>query len=222
MKYDSRILVIDDDETCNFKLSTLLKKHFKEVYSAFDGKEGWQMYLNYLPDTVITDLNMPELNGTELVQKIRRIDDQCVIVLMTAFSDEQQIETIGNLRINQYFVKPMTSIKISHLINNIRSMRKKFHKQRIPINDVCWYDTLSKSVKSENMYISLSNREIMVIEFFLEHPNEIVTYEMLDYALADSESTSFNAIKIIISRIRKKVPSIGIETIYKIGYLFRQ
>ncbi|QOP40363.1 response regulator transcription factor [Sulfurimonas marina] len=220
MKHRSRILVIDDEATCNFKLCTYLKGKFKEVYSASSGEEGWQMYLNYLPDVIISDINMPNINGTELVSKIRKIDKECFIILMTAYSDEQSIETIANLQINSYFIKPMTSEKLSKLVNNIYTNERKLSMSCVAINDTYWYDALSKTVKSENMEIKLNNREITVLEILLENQNRVVTYEMFNFLISDNVTTD-NAIRILIGRLRKKIPSINIESVYKVGYILK-
>lgn len=220
MKSKLRILVVDDEETCNYKLCTFLRNHFEEVYSAFDGAAGWQMYLKEIPNVIISDINMPKLMGTELVKRIRKIDHESIIILMTAYSDEQQIETIANLQINHYVVKPLTSIKLSSIINKIFSDKQKISKQPIPMTDLHWYDPLSKTVRSNTEQIQLSNKEIMILETLLEHPNEIVTYEMFNYRLPDHETISNNAIKILIGRIRKKVPNMSIKSVYKVGYIF--
>jgi two-component system, OmpR family, response regulator VanR len=219
MKHRSRILVIDDEPACNFKLCTFLRDYFDEVYSASDGLEGWQMYLLHLPDTVISDINMPRLSGPEFVKRVRKSDQECFLILMTAYSDEQHIEKIANLRINHYFIKPFTSDKLSLLINRIRSTQRKQLQQRVQIYDSYWYDPLSKTIRCDTLQIRLSHKEIILMETFLEYPDKIVTYDMFYERLADTDTTSLNALRILIGRIRKKIPNIPIKSIYKIGYI---
>jgi two-component system, OmpR family, response regulator VanR len=220
MKQNSKILVIDDEATCNFTLCSLLKRYFKDVYSANDGHEGWEMYLQYTPDVIISDINMPTIDGTALVEKIRRIDSKCFIVLMSAYSEEQNIERIANLEINYYFSKPLTSIKLSMILDKIRLSKQKFKNQQIPLNDTFWYDPHSKTVRSESLQIPLSHKEIILLETFLEYPDEIISYDTFHYAFID-DPLSLNALRILIARLRKKIPNLLIEPVYKIGYILK-
>lgn len=218
MKHISKVLVIDDEATCNFELCSLLNRHFKNIYSASSSTEGWEMYLQYAPNVIISDIKMPGMDGITFVEKLRRMDSECFIVLMSAYSEEQNIEKIANLQINHYFSKPLTPIKLSMLTDKIRSSTQKLPKQRIVLNKTYWYDPHSKTVRSDSLHISLSHKEIILLETFLEHPNEIISYDTFQYAFMN-DPLSLNALRILIARLRKKIPDLIIEPVYKIGYI---
>jgi two-component system, OmpR family, response regulator VanR len=218
MKHNSKVLIIDDDVACSSYLCSLLNRRFLNVYSANSGDEGWKMYQQYAPDTIITDIKMPGMDGTALVEKIRRTDSECFIVLMSAYSEEQSIERIANLQIDHYVSKPITPIKLSMLSDKIRFSNQKLSKQRIALNDICWYDPHAKTVRSDSLHIALSHKEIILLETFLEYPNEIISYDTFQYAFMD-EPLSLNALRILIVRLRKKIPNLTIEPVYKLGYV---
>ncbi len=217
MKHPSKLLVIDNDTLCTTYLCSLLNRHFKEVYSANSAYEGWESYLQHAPDTVITDIKMPGMDGIALVEKIRRINGECFIVVMSAYPEEQSIERIANLHIDYYFSKPLTPIKLSMLTDKIRSQKRLLDTQRIALSDSCWYDSRSKSVRSASQHIALTHKEIILLETFLEHPDAIIPYDRFHYAFME-DPLSLNALRILIARLRKKIPDLLIEPVYKVGY----
>jgi len=78
-----KILVVEDDLLANKMLSKILNMLNFEVFSAFDGAEGFSKYSEIKPDIIITDLNMPVMCGCELVKKIRKIDTTTPIIICT-------------------------------------------------------------------------------------------------------------------------------------------
>ncbi|RLF52030.1 MAG: response regulator [Thermoplasmata archaeon] len=95
MRYMSRILLIVEDEK---DMQELMKRYIEkagldlEIYSAYDGKEGVEMYKKLLqdgkkPDLVIMDLKLPEMDGVEATKRIKEIDKDAVIYGFTAFFD---------------------------------------------------------------------------------------------------------------------------------------
>ena len=103
---DITILVVEDDESELEELSELLGVYFKTCYSAIDGKDGLEKFVKYRPDIVLTDSSMPVMDGLDMSEKIRKIDDEATIILNTAFTDVSTfLQTIRN-KISGYIIKP--------------------------------------------------------------------------------------------------------------------
>ncbi|MFW6307802.1 MAG: response regulator transcription factor [Campylobacterales bacterium] len=85
---DKRVLFVDDDETTREVMNSTLSRRFKEVYLAKNGKEGFEVFEAQKPDIVITDIEMPVMNGLKLLEKIKEIEPTKPVVVVTAFSDE--------------------------------------------------------------------------------------------------------------------------------------
>ena len=71
---DYSVLYIEDNPGLRMNLDKLLTKVFDNVYTAGDGKEGFEMFKQHQPDIILTDINMPEMNGVELVEKMSEED----------------------------------------------------------------------------------------------------------------------------------------------------
>lgn len=85
---DKRVLFVDDDETTREVMENTFKRRFKEVYLAQNGKEGFEVFEEKKPDVVVTDIEMPVMNGLKLLEKIKSINPDKPVVVVTAFSDE--------------------------------------------------------------------------------------------------------------------------------------
>ncbi len=123
------ILVVEDNEDFRFYLKDNLKQKYN-VIEAADGKLGWQMVKEHLPDLVVSDIMMPFITGIELSKRIKNDPRtaQIPVVLLTAMNDEEsQIEGY-NIGINDYIPKPFTFEILETRIRNILVQQKQLIK----------------------------------------------------------------------------------------------
>lgn len=86
---DVSILYAEDDLVSRTLVERYLKKHFKDVRVAKDGKEALELFNQVVPDVLVTDLEMPGMSGYELIEKIR-INNSVHIIVTTAYRDEAE------------------------------------------------------------------------------------------------------------------------------------
>ncbi len=85
---EKTILFVDDDPFTCMAVEKMLQKRFKKVWVAKNGKEGLEAFTAYHPDIVMTDLEMPVMNGIVMLNNIKAIKPSAVVVIVTAFSNE--------------------------------------------------------------------------------------------------------------------------------------
>ncbi|MEO5356024.1 MAG: response regulator [Nitrospirae bacterium YQR-1] len=101
-------LLYAEDETMVKEASIKsLKRRFKEVYTAVDGKEGLGLFKKYRPDIVLTDILMPKHNGFEMIKQIREIDQNVPIVVITALPEDTYLAHAKEYSVQGYFIKPI-------------------------------------------------------------------------------------------------------------------
>ncbi|QKF76634.1 response regulator [Arcobacter defluvii] len=117
------LLYVEDDDVIRLELSQLLSNFFAKVLVAKDGKEGLRTFLENEDeiDIVLTDINMPYLNGIEMVKKIRGINSKVSVIFATAHSDTEFLAEAIKLRVQEYIVKPIDVRNLLSLMNDIAS-----------------------------------------------------------------------------------------------------
>ncbi|QSZ41916.1 response regulator [Sulfurimonas aquatica] len=110
------ILYIEDEDGLREKFVTFLKKIFDHVDSASNGEEGLQLYLNNLHDIVITDIQMPKMDGLELIGKLREINDNQEIIILSAYTDASYLLDSIELGVTGYMIKPVDIIQALKVI----------------------------------------------------------------------------------------------------------
>jgi YesN/AraC family two-component response regulator len=105
------ILYVEDDESIQMVFSNILKRFAKELYIAKNGEEGLSKFKNLHPDLIITDVQMPKINGIEMIANIRKENTNIPIIITTAFNDINYAIDAIKLGIDGFFLKPIKDIK---------------------------------------------------------------------------------------------------------------
>ncbi|WP_052507388.1 ATP-binding response regulator [Desulfonatronovibrio magnus] len=119
---DISILCVEDESFSLRFLTETLKRMVKEVHSAQDGQEGLYAYSRFSPDIVITDIEMPRLNGLDMAEAIRESDPESVIVVSTAFDNIDYLKRAITLRLDEFISKPVKPAELKNAI--VRGLEK--------------------------------------------------------------------------------------------------
>jgi two-component system response regulator AtoC len=142
-----KILIIDDDENIRETLSILLEKDYK-VISAANGQDGLQKFVTEFPDLIVTDLKMDGLDGLEILKRVKKINKNVPVILITAFDAVQPTIDAIHLGAYDYFEKPLDIEKFKICIK--RALKSKRLSERI-------YDILADDIndyKIESKFVS--------------------------------------------------------------------
>ena len=108
MTNELTLLYIEDDPEILENVSFLLSRYVKKVYTAQDGEEALEVYQSKKPDIVVTDINIPKINGLDLSEKIREENKSVSIVIISAYSEEEQLQRAEDISVSSYLQKPFT------------------------------------------------------------------------------------------------------------------
>lgn len=120
----STILLIDDDPSLLRVTEFQLKEAGYEVITAADGNQGWQQFGSKQIDLVLTDINMPGINGLELIRKIRKQDENIPIIIMTAYGSLDNAIQSTQSGADDYLTKPFSFEALQFSINKVLLLRE--------------------------------------------------------------------------------------------------
>ena len=107
MMDSSRVLIVDDEKPISTLLAQTFEQEGHEVANAFDGIDCMNKMATFRPDVVIMDIMMPKMNGIELSKEIFNINEEQIIIVISAHSDSSYLLDLINLGINHFIQKPL-------------------------------------------------------------------------------------------------------------------
>lgn len=115
-KLDISLLLVEDDKVIRNIYTQILNKYVSKLYIAKDGAEGYESYLENMPDLILTDIKMPVMNGLDMVKKIRENDKSMRIIIMSAYGESRFFLKAIETGVKGFLVKP---IETKHLLSVI-------------------------------------------------------------------------------------------------------
>jgi len=153
---DYTVLCVEDEDGIRKRLVNTLKYYFKEIYEASSGEEGYDLYLEYKPHIIITDIQMKNGNGIDLIKKIRAKDFSTKVILLTAFSNEEYLMDLINLKVNHFILKPLNSEK---LMEGLLSSFEDKLQQLLELSKDVYLDTAKRELLYKEQHVLLRKRE---------------------------------------------------------------
>ena len=118
-KLDISVLYVEDQILILRSFGNILKRRIKDVFTATNGKEGLEVYKQHRQDIIITDINMPVMNGIEMVREIKSINPAIPVILLSAFDNKEYLLDAISLRVNGFISKPVDADKLVDLIGEL-------------------------------------------------------------------------------------------------------
>jgi len=214
--FDLKILYAEDNEENRQSYVLGLKQYFKEVIEAKDGEEALALYHKYQPDILLTDINMPGLDGLELIRIIREKNKTIKLIVLSAYSDQEKLLKAIPLGLSSYLVKPVMRDALKKALSDAASTVVKSSQVHLPNGDT--FDVRAHILISNNVEYTLTTKEYMMIHLLEDKMPHPLSYAELGQSIWESDETSaYDKIQNIIKRLRKKSPTL-ITSVYGYGY----
>ena len=220
MRY--RILIVEDEPISIEMLSKTLKEDY-DVLTADNGKKGFELYKKFNPHIIISDLNMPIMNGIELIQKIRELDQNSKIIITTFKNDVQTLLQATELKLFKYLIKPIDFIALKNIIKESIEELNRFNTvalNLINISPTLIWKTSEFELFCNNQIVKLTPKEKKVLNLLLQKPNQVFTYNEIIYEVweKNNEIGDRKTLKTMITGLRKKIEDVEINNVYGYGY----
>jgi two-component system, OmpR family, response regulator VanR len=209
------VLCVEDEDGIRKRLVNTLKYYFAEVFEASNGEEGYESYYENKPTIIISDIEMPQRNGIQMVSDIRKDDLSTIIIMLTAYSSEEYLLNLINLNINHYILKPVTS---ENLLNGIiKAFGNKLEK-KIKFAEDIYFNMNHRELYYKNEIVNLRKRDKDFLLLLHENRNRVLTYEMIEEYIWKDKSMSMSALKTFIKELRQRLPVDLIANVSQEGY----
>lgn len=211
-----RLLVVEDDKTLREGIGEYLAEFGYTVIEAKDGREAISKF-NHDINLVILDIQIPFVNGLDVLKEIRK-KSKVPVLILTAFSDEEyKIEAFTNLAdgyIEKPFSLPVLKARIDSLMKKNFGQIEKFEYKNIEINFT------SYTAKINDEKIDINAKELEILKCLLDNEGQALTrMQIIDNVWKETEEIPYDrVIDVYIKELRKKLGLDCIITIRNVGY----
>lgn len=216
-----QVLLIEDDVTLAEALTQALKVQGFAVNHLTHGQHAIASIKTDLPDIVILDLGLPDIDGTEVLKLIRKESGDLPVLVLTARTAlEDKVKGL-DLGADDYLAKPF---EVDELMARLRVFERRASSLKhagLSIGDVT-IDSSSHQVSVKGEAIEFSRREFMLLKALMENAGRVQTRDSLESKLYSwGEEVASNTIEVHIHHLRKKLPDNFIQTLRGIGYIVK-
>ncbi len=209
------ILCVEDEDGIRKRLVNTLKYYFDDVLEASNGEDGYDLYQEYKPNIIISDIEMPKKNGIEMVEAIRKNDLNTIVIMLTAYSSEEYLLKLINLHINHYILKPVNS---ENLLNGILKAFGDNFDEKIEFTNELYFNMKEHELYFKDEVVILRKRDKDFLLLLHENKNSVTTYSQIEEYLWRDKSMSMSALKTFIKELRQRLPLELISNVPQMGY----
>lgn len=220
----TKILLIEDDEACSYAIQGGLELlDVYEVAVARNGKEGLSIFDRFLPDVIVTDIEMPEMDGYELVKQVRAKDKSVIIIMESGRTMPQDVVKGYKLGVDDYIKKPFIAEELhAHIQAILKRTGNPHSKDIVDSNNFLYigrykFDYCEETLELRMQKQKLTKREAGILKLLYENINTIVPREkILTNFWGSSDYFHSRSLDVFVAKLRKYLshdPTIKIITI---------
>jgi DNA-binding response OmpR family regulator len=218
---NSTILLAEDEENLRNSFKKVLLLYVNQVHTAANGEEAFEIYKQFHPDIIITDVKMPKVNGLEFIKRIRQHDHTTPIIVTSAYTDKDLLLESIKLSLVDYLVKPIKESNLIKLLEASADALLHNIKTIVHLDENNAYDYQNKLFIQNQQFINLTQKEVEFIEILLQHRGNLVTRQILEGKLYIYDEAPPSALKNLVFKLRKKIGNDLIKTVGNLGYAIK-
>jgi DNA-binding response OmpR family regulator len=213
----ARILVVDDDADVRGLVRELLERAGALVREATDGRQALRVLYDVRPDVIVLDVNMPELDGWQTLERIRDLTEVPVLMLT---AHDTEMEKVRGLQAgaDDYVTKPFGRqellARVSALLRRAGVASPRGGERAAYLDGPLEVDVAAAEVRVQGTPVQLTPLEFRLLLTFLRNPGQVLSREqLLDLVWGDAEAVAPTQVKVTVSYLRNKLKDAGVSPI---------
>ena len=195
------ILIAEDDDDIRSLLRLYLEGEGYRVLEAPDGAAALRLAREESPDMAVLDVMMPEMNGFELTQALRKYSDIPILILSAKSQDNDKILGL-NLGADDYIAKPFNPVEI---VARVKAQLRRANRSTLTVRDLT-LDTASFQLWKDGRQILLTPMEYKILAMLMRSPGRIFTkIQLYEGAIGTYFEGDDNTMMVHISKLREKI-----------------
>jgi len=217
-----QMLFLEDDEELSLMMIPIFKVFVKEVFYAQTIENARRILKTESIDLIFTDIHLQNENGLDFVKEVRLENEEIPIIVLSGYKDEPLLLKAIPLGLSDYLIKPVNYTQLTVAFEKCMNKIGRVSTQSIPLSNGFSYNVDEKKLIKEGVYYELKKKELLFMELLSKNKNRLITKEMIETCVWESEEMSDAALYNFIMRIRNRFGKDFIHMISNLGYRLGQ
>ncbi|HEV7562504.1 MAG TPA: response regulator transcription factor [Solirubrobacterales bacterium] len=219
------VLVVEDDPDIRGLVLALLQRAGMAGLAAGDGRAGIRAFFEHRPDLLVLDLGLPELDGWEVLERVREVSDAPVMVLTAAGESPEKVRGLDG-GADDYVTKPFDpEVLVARIRALLRRSSAPVGELEVLTHGVLALDEAQRQVEVSGVELPLTPTEFRLLLTLMRNRDRVVTQEQLLEDVWGNAGADARQVRLYVSYLRRKLKAAGggdpIETVRGFGYRFR-
>ena len=211
-----KILLLEDNSRLNATIVKRLESRGYVVDSFIDGKKAYasidEGYMCF-----ILDINVPNIDGIEILKKIRDFHHEVPIIIISSSVELEVIKDAYSYGCNDFLKKPFFIDELEIKIEKLCNIRNDI----VHLGEQCEFDFQSSLLRIGNIEEHLSRKERLLLNILITEKGKVVSFDKIQAMVWEGNFASLDSIRSLMRRLRKKIPFECIETVVDVGYILK-
>jgi DNA-binding response OmpR family regulator len=212
------LLYVEDEALIRKMAVSFLEDMFYEIYEAEDGEEAFALYQTKKPDIIITDIQMPRMDGLTFCKKVREKDNTTPVIIMTAYSHTEYLLQATELNLVKYLIKPVDEESLTDAISICFQRIEERSPSVVYLGEGYFFDGFNHTLTKAHEVIRLTPSQTALLEILVRNRGSVVSYQQLENSIWYDSAMSKDALRCLVRDIRKLTYKGIIENISRVGY----
>jgi len=214
-----KILYLEDDANLSETVEEFLDDEGFDVVAVYDGEEALETIYKYNFDMLLLDVNVPQINGFELLKELRSAGISIPAIFTTSLNSIDDLSNGYNSGADDYIKKPFALKELLFRIKALLKREFKIQNKLIKITKEIDFNTYTNELIHDKKTILLNPKEVLLLKLLLKYKNECVTFESIYQSVWSYDKThSEMSLRTYIKNLRKHIGKENILSIKKVGY----
>ena len=219
----TKLLLLEDDITLSDTIVDYFEEKNYDIIPVYDSEDALSTIYETSFDLLLLDVNVPGINGFELLKSIRDTNNSTPAIFITSLNSVDSLEEGYKSGCDDYIRKPF---ELKELLLRVQTIIKREYPDKKDFVKVCDninFDTNTNELYKEGEIVKLNYKEKRLLKLFLQHPNELIVHERIyDNIWEYDEQYSDNSLRTYIKNLRKALGRDKIVSLKKLGYRFNK
>lgn len=216
--FKTKVLLVEDEELARKTLAFYLNTIFDEVIVACDGADALEIIKKSFDkkenfDLIITDLNMPNVNGMQMIDEILKLIPNQRFIIVSAHKNEEDLLKLINLRVSGYFVKPLNIDNMMEMLQKAKEevlldkqpkIQEKTNKL-LKLNNSYTFDLETNKLYNKGIIVKLSKKESEVLEILIENLGVLISVDKFKELIWNDITINDSSFRTVMKRLKDKI-----------------